>query len=57
MNGYVAFYKGRRIEVLEETSYKAREKAAGIFKAKKSYDVTVILAEIDGAQVTHTADF
>jgi hypothetical protein len=27
--------------------------AAAIFKAKKSYDVTVVLAEKDGQQVVH----
>lgn len=55
MNGYVAFYKGKRIEVRAATSYEAQQKAAAIFKARKSYDVTVVLAEKDGAQVTHTA--
>lgn len=54
MNGYIAFYKGRQIEVMAETSYKAQQTAALIFKAKKSYEVTVMLAEKDGKQVTHT---
>lgn len=57
MNGYVAFYKGRRIEVYAESSYKAQQEAAKQFKAKKSYEVTVVLAEKDGKEVTHTADF
>jgi hypothetical protein len=55
MNGYKAFYKGRSIEITAETSYKAQLKAAEIFKAKKSYDVTVVLCEKDGQQVTHVA--
>lgn len=55
MNGYIAFYRGKRIEVTAETSYKAQEKAAAIFKAKKRYEVTVMLAEKDGEQVIHTA--
>jgi hypothetical protein len=55
MNGYVAFYKGKRIEVYAETSYKAQLKAAELFKAKKSYDVTVMLAEKNGETVTHIA--
>lgn len=54
-NGYVAFYKGRRTEVYANTSYEAQKKAAEFFKAKKSYDVTVKLAEKDGKQVTHVA--
>lgn len=57
MNGYKAFYKGKSIEVLAETSYAAQQLAAKEFKAKKSYEVTVVLCEINGNQVTHTADF
>ena len=55
MNGYIAFYKGKQIEVYAPTSYEAQTKAAAIFKAKKSYEVTVMLAERDGEQVVHTA--
>lgn len=57
MNGYKAFYKGKSIEIYAETSYRAQLEAAKIFKAKKSYDVTVILCESEGKQVTHIADF
>jgi len=53
MNGYIAFYKGRRIEVTAETSYQAQQIAAAKFRAKHSYDVTVVLAEKDGKPVTH----
>ncbi len=54
MNGYVAFYRGKRLEVKAETSLAAQEKAAKLFKAKKSYEVSVVLAEKDGVQVVHT---
>ena len=57
MNGYIAIYKGKQIEVLADSSYKAQQIAASQFKAKKSYDVTVMLCEIDNKQVTHTATF
>lgn len=53
MNGYKAFYRGRQIEVTANTSLEARDEAARQFKAKKAYDVTVVLCERDGAQVTH----
>lgn len=56
-NGYKAFYKGRNIDVYAETSYQAQLKAAQIFKAKKSYEVTVILCEKSGEQVIHTPNF
>jgi hypothetical protein len=53
MNGYVAFYRGKRHEVHADSSYQAQQKAAQHFKAKKSYEVTVVLAEKDGQQVVH----
>ena len=57
MNGYIAFYKGKRIEVNANTSFEAQKIAAAQFKAKKSWEVTIVLAEKDGKQVTHVADF
>ena len=60
MNGYKAFYKGKSIEVYAETSFQAQEKAAKQLKAKKAYEVTVVLCEKDtdgtkpGVQVTHS---
>ena len=54
MNGYVAFYKGKRIEVQAPTSYDAQCEAAAIFRARLTRDVTVGLAKKDGEQVTHT---
>ena len=54
MNGYVCFYRGRRIEVQAETSFAAQTKAAAQFKARKAYEVTVVLAEKAGETVTHT---
>ena len=56
MNGYVAFYKNKRLEVHADTSYRAQQLAAVAFKAKE-YQVTVVLAEKDGEQVVHVADF
>lgn len=54
MNGYKAFYKGKQLDVYADSSYQAQQKAAIAFKAKKSYDVTVILCEKQGEQVKHT---
>ncbi len=52
MNGYKAFFKGKEIEVYAETSFAAQRKAAEQFKAKKAYEVTVMLCETgtDGTQ-------
>ena len=52
-NGYIAFYRSQQIEVYAPTSYEAQLVAAKIFKAKKSYEVTVMLAERNGEQVIH----
>ena len=54
MNGYIAFWRGNRVEVTAETSLQARDKAAAHFKARKAYEVTVVLAEKSGETVTHT---
>lgn len=53
MNGYLAFYKGKKIEVYAATSYEAQKKAALAFRARKQYDVTVVLCEKEGVQVAH----
>jgi len=55
MNGYICMYRGKRIEVKSDTSYHAQLEAAKQFKAKKSYEVVVMLAELNGKQVVHTA--
>lgn len=55
MNGYIAFYRGKQIEVHAASSYEAQTKAAALFKAKKPYEVTVMLAERGGEAVVHTA--
>ena len=54
MNGYVCFYKGKKMEVYADSSYEAQKKAAQAFRAKKSYDVTVVLAEKNNKPVVHT---
>lgn len=52
MNTYAAFYKGKQIEVKAETSFAAQKAAALLFKAKKSYDVTVhLIQKADGRDV------
>ena len=54
MNGYVAFYRGKRCEVFAATTYEAQIKAANVFKARRSSEVTVQLAEKGGEQVITT---
>jgi hypothetical protein len=54
MNGYICMYKGKRIEVMANTTYEAQKIAASKLKVKKSYEVIVMLAEKNGKQVIHT---
>lgn len=54
MNGYVCFWKGKRVEVYADTTLQARDKACAMLKVRKAYEVTVVLAEKDGAPVVHT---
>lgn len=54
MNGYKAFYRGKTTEVWADSSLQARDKAAAYFKAKKAYEVTVMLCETPAGQVTHS---
>ncbi len=58
MNGYKAFYKGKQpIEVYASSSYEAQCDAATLWNLKpsKRCDVTVVLCEKQGEQVTHIA--
>lgn len=55
MNTYVAFYKGKRLEVEAATSYEAQRKAAVRFQSeKKPWQVAVMLAAIEGQPVVHS---
>ena len=59
MNLYKAFYKNQSREVKADSMLDARDKAAAGFKAKRAYDVTVLLVakDIDGPkpeQVVHS---
>ena len=53
MNTYVAIYRGKRCEVQSDTRYHAQLEAARILRAKRSYDVSIMLAEKDGKTVVH----
>lgn len=57
MNGYIAYYGGKKLELYAETKLAAQQEAAKFFKAKKAYDVAVVLCEVKGKQYVNTADF
>jgi len=43
MNTYHAFYNGKKIELQAPTTYAAQQAAAKTFKAKKSWQVSIVL--------------
>lgn len=47
MRTYRAFYRGQSIVVMAATSYAAQLAAAKQFKARKSYDVAIVLADVE----------
>lgn len=53
MNGYKCFYNDKELDVWADTTLEAQEKAAKLFKAKKSWKVHVRLCELNGKQVIH----
>ena len=54
MNKYQVIDKHNRSGFVEaNTSYEAQQKGARMMGAKKSYEITVVLLEADGKQVTH----
>jgi hypothetical protein len=63
MNGYIAMYKGRRLEVYANTLAEAKNEAIQHFQEAtprrkvQAHQVWVMLAEIDGKEVVHTPDF
>mgnify|MGYP003984027455 CR=1 FL=1 len=46
MNTYKAFYRGKKAEIQAESSYAAQQAAAAHFKARKEWEVTVMLLEV-----------
>lgn len=60
MNGYKCFWNRRTIEVQADTSYAAQQLAVAEFQKSagrrkvKGHDVSVVLCEKSGEQVTHS---
>ena len=56
MFSYICFYKGRQITVQALRSFDAQEIAAKKFKARRPWEVSVILAaRSHGSEVVHSA--
>lgn len=46
MREYIAFYKGKRVELSASSSYEAQLKAAAAFRLKNSWHVAIVLADV-----------
>lgn len=59
MYGYIAIWNGKRAEIQANSLFDAKTKAIEILKVPKSKQglLSVMLAEKDGKEVTHTPDF
>ncbi len=56
MNGYIALYRGKQIEVYANSSYEAQKEAAAQLAVhpSKRYLITVVLCEKEDEQVVHS---
>lgn len=43
---YIAFYRKQQKPIVANTSYEAQKLAAQLWKAKNTYEVTVVLADV-----------
>lgn len=59
MNGYIALYQDKKLELYADSLYDAKLKAIKELKVPKSKQglMAVLLAEKAGAPVMHTPDF
>jgi hypothetical protein len=59
MNGYLAFFKEKKLEIYAPSLYAAKLKAVAEFKPSKKDSglVSICLAEVSGKQITHKAEF
>ena len=57
MNGYIAFYNNKEIELFAESLYSAKLKAVAKMRVPKNkqHMVSVVLAEINNNPVIHIA--
>lgn len=61
MNTYGAIWKGLDVVVKAETTYKAQQLALPLLQAKagrkkvKSYEISVLLMQLDGVDYVHRA--
>ena len=52
-NKYICFWRGKETVVTADSSYEAQQKAQKHFGAKKGYEISVVLSEVNNRQITH----
>ena len=55
MNGYICMFLGKRVEIMANDLWQAKQKAIQALNVPKSKQglLSVVIAEVDGNQVTH----
>ena len=55
MNGYICMFLGKSVEVMANDLWQAKQKAIQALNVPKSKQglLSVVIAEVDGNQVTH----
>lgn len=54
-HGYIAMWRGQRLEIYANSTLAAQTVAAIEFGARRQHEVNVALAEVDGEPYVHTA--
>ena len=57
MNSYICFYKNKQKMIYADTAFEAQEKAAILFKAKKSWEIHTVLVKVKDRPITQPTDF
>lgn len=57
MNGYICIFLGKRVEVIANDLWQAKQKAIQALKVPKGKQglLSIVLAEVEGNQITHNA--
>lgn len=53
MNGYIGLYHGKQYEIYADNVYDAKIKLSEQLKVKKTWDISIYLAEPEGKPIVH----
>lgn len=53
MNGYIGLYHGKQYEIYAGSAYDAKIKLSEQLKVKKTWEISIYLAEKEGKPIVH----